>query len=49
MRTLIVAMATHPKLMGSILGLLTNMIHKQVGTPRGSGEMFCGLLSHSQQ
>lgn len=30
MRTVIVALQTHPKLMGTILGILTNMINKEV-------------------
>jgi len=30
MRTVIVALQTHPKLMGSILGILNNMINKEV-------------------
>jgi hypothetical protein len=45
MRTVIVALQTHPKLMGAILVILTNMINKEVGprfpfSPLGAGDVI---------
>lgn len=49
MRTVIVALQTHPKLMGAILGILTNMINKQVGISACCKPFHvCSLLARCQ-